>query len=274
MAAGASTRPRGSWRTSWPCCRLRRLCATGQPWHHPCRPRRRLRPPSRPCTPRGRTTSWDDGSAGVCAMKAKRANRPRSMSGTPSTKLTANDVLAVFEAADGRCVYCRSLAVESRPSLANGSPGAVGAGRPADRLARPRRGPPVLRCERPRQPELVLPVVQHLAAGEGPWSSRPRWAARRLAPPITRTAWRVALSADHHRPVPAHALHRRGPCNVCGAGVAQQSPGGSGPSSDSRARAASASANGWFCGPCGTRKCDGSSPCAAAVAGPDRPGNR
>ena len=37
------------------------------------------------------------------------------MSGKPRVKITASDVLAVLERAQGRCVYCGSLAVESRP---------------------------------------------------------------------------------------------------------------------------------------------------------------
>lgn len=57
-----------------------------------------------------------------CARKAKKANRPRLMSDTPENRLSAADVLAVLEAAQGRCAHCESLAVEPRPSKANGAP--------------------------------------------------------------------------------------------------------------------------------------------------------
>lgn len=67
-----------------------------------------------------RTTSKE--RLGWCSMKARRANRLRLMSGAPLTKLTAGDVWAVLETAMGRCVYCGSLAVENRPSKANGAP--------------------------------------------------------------------------------------------------------------------------------------------------------
>jgi hypothetical protein len=57
-----------------------------------------------------------------CRKKATRANRPRLMSGPPDVKITGVDVWAVLEAAEGRCEYCRSLAVENRPSASNGQP--------------------------------------------------------------------------------------------------------------------------------------------------------
>lgn len=44
------------------------------------------------------------------------------MSGVPLTKVTVEDVLAVLTAAEGRCVHCGSLAVERRPSRADGGP--------------------------------------------------------------------------------------------------------------------------------------------------------
>ena len=74
--------------------------------------------------------SWEDflarttpaGRMAWCQKKATRANRPRLMSGPPDVKITGVDVWAVLEAAKGRCAYCRSLAVENRPSGPNGKP--------------------------------------------------------------------------------------------------------------------------------------------------------
>lgn len=57
-----------------------------------------------------------------CRLTAKRANRQRLLSASVSIKLLEDDVWAVIEAAEGRCVHCRSLAVEARPSSANGAP--------------------------------------------------------------------------------------------------------------------------------------------------------
>lgn len=57
-----------------------------------------------------------------CARKAKVANRPRLMSGSPATKITAADVWTVLAAARGRCAHCGSLAVEQRPSRQDGAP--------------------------------------------------------------------------------------------------------------------------------------------------------
>jgi hypothetical protein len=57
-----------------------------------------------------------------CSIKASKANAKRLMSGTPEHKLTADDVLAVLVAAQGRCVHCGSLAVENRPSKPDGRP--------------------------------------------------------------------------------------------------------------------------------------------------------
>lgn len=57
-----------------------------------------------------------------CRAKAKKANQPRLMSGVPATKITAEDVYRVLEAAQGRCEHCKSLAVEKRPSTAKGQP--------------------------------------------------------------------------------------------------------------------------------------------------------
>jgi hypothetical protein len=57
-----------------------------------------------------------------CRAKAHKANSARLMSGPPDTKITAQDVWAVLEAAQGRCAHCGSLAVEHRPSSAEGRP--------------------------------------------------------------------------------------------------------------------------------------------------------
>lgn len=57
-----------------------------------------------------------------CAAKAKKANKERLMSGTPAIRITAQDVLGVLDAAQGRCAYCSSLAVERRPSTPRGAP--------------------------------------------------------------------------------------------------------------------------------------------------------
>lgn len=74
--------------------------------------------------------SWEDfldrttpaGRMAWCRKKAMRANRSRLMSGAPDVKITGADVWAVLEAARGRCEYCRSLAVENRPSGPGGKP--------------------------------------------------------------------------------------------------------------------------------------------------------
>ncbi len=57
-----------------------------------------------------------------CAKKTNTANRERLMSGRPDTRITVDDVLVVLERARGRCRYCGPLAVENRPSKANGAP--------------------------------------------------------------------------------------------------------------------------------------------------------
>jgi len=57
-----------------------------------------------------------------CRLKAKTANRPRLMSGTPDEKVTPETVWEVCEAALGRCTHCDSLAVEGRPSGVDGRP--------------------------------------------------------------------------------------------------------------------------------------------------------
>jgi len=44
------------------------------------------------------------------------------MSGRPAERLGWQDVWSVLEAAQGRCMYCGSLAVEDRPSKPNGAP--------------------------------------------------------------------------------------------------------------------------------------------------------
>lgn len=57
-----------------------------------------------------------------CSRKARRANRERLMSGRPDERLGWQDVWLVLESAQGRCMYCGSLAVEGRPSQPNGAP--------------------------------------------------------------------------------------------------------------------------------------------------------
>jgi hypothetical protein len=57
-----------------------------------------------------------------CARKTKVANRPRLVSDSPDSKITAKDVWKVLAAARGRCAYCQSLAVEQRPSRHVGAP--------------------------------------------------------------------------------------------------------------------------------------------------------
>jgi len=74
--------------------------------------------------------SWEDYLAATterermrwCVTKAKKANRPRLMSGAPEAKITGAGVWRIFEAAGGRCENCGSLAVESRPSGPDGRP--------------------------------------------------------------------------------------------------------------------------------------------------------
>lgn len=74
--------------------------------------------------------SWSDYVAGTsaaerrawCSRKARRANRERLMSGPPTERIGWHDVWLVMEAAQGRCMYCGSLAVEGRPSTPNGAP--------------------------------------------------------------------------------------------------------------------------------------------------------
>jgi len=80
--------------------------------------------------PPPRYASWDDFLTRTtlaerrrwCAQKAGKANRERLMSGRPETKITTVEVWTVLEAAQGRCHHCGSLAVERRPSAANGAP--------------------------------------------------------------------------------------------------------------------------------------------------------
>jgi hypothetical protein len=74
--------------------------------------------------------SWEDYLAKTtsaerrawCRKKAKKANAPRLMSGTPLFRVTTDDVWDVLVAARGRCIYCNSLAVEHRPSAPDGRP--------------------------------------------------------------------------------------------------------------------------------------------------------
>jgi hypothetical protein len=55
-----------------------------------------------------------------CARKAKTANRKRLEA--VDVKLTAADIWTVLENARGRCEYCGSLALQERPSGADGRP--------------------------------------------------------------------------------------------------------------------------------------------------------
>jgi hypothetical protein len=89
-----------------------------------------LAPPARPSSsPPPVVYSWSDFLAKTtraarrawCAAKAKKANAPRLMSGRPANRITPDDVLAILEAARGRCSHCGSLAVEKRPSNPDGS---------------------------------------------------------------------------------------------------------------------------------------------------------
>lgn len=68
--------------------------------------------------------SWEDFLARTsesermrwCALKSKKANALRLMSGAPEAVITAREVWKVLENAQGRCRYCGSLALEKRPS--------------------------------------------------------------------------------------------------------------------------------------------------------------
>ena len=87
-------------------------------------------PPQSGAPPAPRFASWADFIAQTtpaerrawCARKAKKANAPRLMSGSPSEKVGADDVWQVLAAARGRCAHCGSLAVENRPSRPDGAP--------------------------------------------------------------------------------------------------------------------------------------------------------
>jgi hypothetical protein len=57
-----------------------------------------------------------------CASKRRVANRPKLMSGSAEYRLSTQDVVDVLEAAQGRCHWCCSLAVERRPSGPAGAP--------------------------------------------------------------------------------------------------------------------------------------------------------
>jgi hypothetical protein len=80
--------------------------------------------------PPPRYASWNDFLTSTtpvecqrwCTLKAGKANRERLMSGRPEIKITAKQVWTVLHAAEGRCHHCGSLAVERRPSAANGAP--------------------------------------------------------------------------------------------------------------------------------------------------------
>jgi hypothetical protein len=53
-----------------------------------------------------------------CQTIANKANKPRLLSGAVTTKTTAETVWQVIENARGRCIHCRSLCVENRPTVA------------------------------------------------------------------------------------------------------------------------------------------------------------
>lgn len=57
-----------------------------------------------------------------CQLTAKRANRKRLLSPAVKHKITWQDVWAVMERTKGRCVHCKSLAVENRPTGERGKP--------------------------------------------------------------------------------------------------------------------------------------------------------
>lgn len=57
-----------------------------------------------------------------CYAAAKKANRKRLMSNAPSDRLSGQNVWNVIELAQGRCAYCGSLAIETRPSSPTGAP--------------------------------------------------------------------------------------------------------------------------------------------------------
>lgn len=143
-----------------------------------------LAPPARPSSPPPPVVygSWSDFLAKTtraarrtwCAAKAKKANAPRLMKGRPANRITPDDAMAILEAARGRCSHCGSLAVEKRPPTPTG-PRLHGSRWAPDRLVRPCRQPFPRRPEYPREPRLVLSVVQHLARRRGSRSPRPRW---------------------------------------------------------------------------------------------------
>lgn len=92
----------------------------------------RWQTPDKPLSdpPRPVFASWSDYLARTsqrermarCSNAAKKANKKRLLSNAPTTRLTAQDVWAVIEAARGHCAHCGSLAVENRPSGPTGAP--------------------------------------------------------------------------------------------------------------------------------------------------------
>jgi hypothetical protein len=74
--------------------------------------------------------SWDDWLQRGTAAEIRRwfqqmahtANRPRLLSGVPMVRVSPGVVWRVLAAAEGRCAYCGSLAVERRPSGPHGEP--------------------------------------------------------------------------------------------------------------------------------------------------------
>lgn len=74
--------------------------------------------------------SWEDFLANTtekqrlewCRKKAAKANSEKLMSGKPNMRVSGEDVLAILAAARGRCMNCKSLALENRPSSPSGKP--------------------------------------------------------------------------------------------------------------------------------------------------------
>lgn len=81
-------------------------------------------------TPLPLYSSYDDYRARVpvneilrkCRHIARNANRARLYSGLATVRLIPGDVFLVLDRARGQCHYCKSLAVENRPSNINGAP--------------------------------------------------------------------------------------------------------------------------------------------------------
>jgi len=74
--------------------------------------------------------SWEDYIENIpyqvlhkwCGDKARRANRDRFMSGKPDNLITMTDVVSIITSAKGRCFYCKSLCVETKPAHGSWAP--------------------------------------------------------------------------------------------------------------------------------------------------------